>query len=117
MVREKDANGSPLLGEWVVEHELRPWTDKLLGRLRDKSDGDADDDEVPDAMTGVLFSRRHSSNDGTLEVRFTDGRTLPDAPSRRVEAARAPEVAVADPPSRGDLWYEYFDAAADMLSN
>ena len=38
MVREKDANGSPLLGEWVVEHELRPWTDKLLGRLRDKSD-------------------------------------------------------------------------------
>ena len=71
-------------------------------------------------MTGVLFSRRHSSNDGTLEVRFTDGRTFQMREYGASKFVLEPlEVAVADPPSRGDLYdvMNLLMQLPDMLSN
>jgi hypothetical protein len=62
-----------LLGEWVVEHEFRPWTDRALGRVDLHSDDTAEGANA--TTTGVLVCRGATVS-SVLEVRFTDGRAF-----------------------------------------
>ncbi len=66
---ETGSESDVLLGEWVVEHEFRPWTDQMLGRVNMTSDTDISDATA----VGVLVTKNLAD---VLEVRFSDGRAF-----------------------------------------